>query len=69
MGNRNKSIAYVDRTNDDEIMHLADADVVPRRGERVTIDAGDGKGKWTVYDVRELKDPVFDAVATLERSA
>lgn len=65
---RDKSIAYIDREADDEILETAKTDMLPRRGERVSFRDGDGKGNWTVYDVREFDDAEFNAFVTLERA-
>lgn len=66
---RDKTIAYVDREVGDEILETGKTDVLPRRGEPVSFPDGDGKGDWTVYDVRESDDAEFNAFVTLDRRA
>lgn len=62
-----KTVAYVDRSNDDEIIEIEDVDVLPRRGQPVRIQSGEAKGNWRVWDVRPLNDAEFSAIVLVDR--
>lgn len=58
-----KTIAYIDRAAQDEILEVERTDTLPRRGQPVTVD----NDQYEVYEVKPVRDAVFDALVTLER--
>lgn len=63
-----KTVAYVDRNNDDEIIEVTDVDVLPRRGQPLKIGNGTAKGNWRVWDVKPVADAKFTALVLVDRA-
>lgn len=63
MTHRDKTVAYIDRSIGDEILGIEAVDVLPRQGQPLKV----GGDNWTVFDVREVVDEIFDALVRVDR--